>query len=75
VNGLPDRGFYDLDLHQLFSKNGYRIKAATVASDPKTNRQSLGYGIVSFYDEAELERCLDAMNNSKVQSNTISLTR
>jgi len=46
-----------------------------VAGDPKTNRQSLGYGIISFYDEAELERCLAAMNNSKVQSNTISLTR
>ncbi len=76
VGGLPDKGFYDLDLQQFFTQAGFKVVHATVASDPKSvNRKSLGYGYVSFAEESEMLRCLSEMNNKPCRDHTISLSK
>ena len=76
MSGLPDSGFYDLDLKQFFERHGFNVRSATVAGDPKNmGRKSLGYGYISFNEEAELERCLTTLNNVELGGKTISLSR
>jgi RNA recognition motif-containing protein len=76
VGGLPDKGFYDLDLQQFFNLAGFKVVSATVAADPKSlYRKSLGYGYVAFADENEMLRCLAEMNNKPLGDRTISLSR
>jgi len=66
VGNLPDKSFFDLDLKKFFENHGFKIKAATVASDVGKIK-SLGYGYIAFFDEEELEKCLVKMNNVTIQ--------
>lgn len=74
VGNLPEKSFFDLDIKKFFENAGFKIKAATVASNA-TKSGTLGYGYVSFHDETELERCLTTMNNATCQDKQIVLNR
>lgn len=68
MGNLPDKSFFDLDLKKLFEEQGFIVMSATVVSDPLKKAGVNSYGYVTFSEESELERCLKAMNNIKVQS-------
>ena len=74
MGNLPEKSFFDLDLKKFFEGHGYKIKAATVASDSNKTK-TLGYGYVTFYDEEELERCLSQLNNVVIQDKQVILNR
>ena len=74
VGNIPDKAFFDLDLKKHFEDRGYKIKAATVASDAGKTK-SLGYGYLTFYDDSELERCLISMNNTMIKDKYIIVNR
>jgi len=74
VGNLPEKSFFDLDIKKFFEKAGFKVKSATVASNT-TKTGTLGFGYVSFHDEAELERCLKTMNNAPCQDKAIVLNK
>lgn len=74
VGNIPDKAFFDLDLKKHFEDRGYKIKAATVASDAGKTK-SLGYGYLTFYDDSELERCFISMNNTMIKDKYIIVNR
>ena len=65
---------FDLDLKKHFEDRGYKIKAATVASDAGKTK-SLGYGYLTFYEDSELERCFISMNNTMIKDKYIIVNR
>lgn len=50
VGNLPEKSYFDLDLKKFFEQKNFKVKSATVISDPKTNKL-LGYGYITFGDE------------------------
>lgn len=74
MGNLPEKSFFDLDIKKFFEGHGFKIKAATVASDA-TKSKTLGYGYVTFFDDAELERCLATMNNAMIKDKQVILNR
>ena len=52
VGGLPEKSFYDFDLIQFFTREGFKVISASVASDPNSsNKKSLQNRYVSFLYE------------------------
>ena len=74
VSNLPKENFLDLDLYKFFSSHGYKVKSAKVVLHNKTSK-SLQYGYITFFSEADLERCLKEMNNFKLNGLPLCLTR
>ncbi len=74
VGNLPDKSFFDLDLKKFFEQKGFKIKTATVISDPKTQKL-LGYGYISFGDDQELDRCIQTLNNTTFEGKQLILSR
>ena len=74
VGNLPKDNFFDLDFQKFFESRGFRIRKAKIVLDSKTSK-SRGYGYLQFYDEKELQRCLDEMNNAQLQNQSLRIMR
>ena len=62
VGNLPTQSFYDLDLHKYFTTRGYKLSKSKVVLDKNTGKPR-GYGYLTFYTQAEADRCIQEMNN------------
>lgn len=72
VSGLPKESFFDLDFFKFFNYRGYKVKNAKIVIDSKTNK-SRGYGYLQFVKKEEAERCLNEMNNAKINGQAIRI--
>lgn len=73
VGNLPTQSFYDLDLYKYFSSRGYKVVKSKVVLDKNTSKPR-GYGYLSFYTQAEADRCIEEMNNKILDGNAIRLS-
>jgi RNA recognition motif-containing protein len=72
VGNLPTSSFYDLDLYKFFSSRGYKLSKSKVVLDKNTSKPK-GYGYLTFYSQAEADRCMQEMNNTVLEGQAIRL--
>jgi RNA recognition motif-containing protein len=72
VSNLPKESFFDLDFYKHFTNRGFNVKSAKIVLDSKTSK-SRGYGYLQFRDKEEADRCLNAMNNTKLQGQELRI--
>jgi len=72
VYNLPKKNFFDLDFYKYFTHRGYKVKTAKVVLDTRTSI-STGKGYLQFVLQEDADKCLNEMNNTVIQGETIRL--
>jgi polyadenylate-binding protein len=72
VSNLPKENFFDLDFYKFFSSRGYKVKAAKVVINQRTNKLQ-GYGYLQFHSKEEAERCMTEMNNTLLHGQALRI--